>query len=264
MSLLDLYNTSVSFKFYSETVSISRNTLVALCRLMVTSPLSNHRDIQGLYLEGDHYFQKVLLANVADLEEPEIARITGVTPIIEGSELPFHLTRNDLKISLSGKLVIGKLKQSVEVVVAHFGKLTGYTAGLRIELPLRSTFTMKPPSGIHEKILPDLPEGHYEWEAIVNDEKDSGEIDLPASRFPLPIQRLTELIHTPYTIRLTSGGNRFAISRHKMQELGVMLSAADPKWFLDVVSLFEKQNFFPETAPDPNHVQPRWGMGTHG
>ncbi|MFH0997180.1 MAG: hypothetical protein V1844_17040 [Pseudomonadota bacterium] len=110
MSLLDLYNTSVRFKFFSETVSISRNTLNDLCRLLVTSPLSNHRNIQGLCLEGDHYFRKVRLTNVVDLKEPEIARVTVVTPIMEGSELPFHLTRNDLEISMPCKLDIGKLK----------------------------------------------------------------------------------------------------------------------------------------------------------
>jgi hypothetical protein len=262
MSPLDFYNTSVRFKFFSETVSISRNTLEDLCALMVTSPLPNHRDIQGLFLEGDHYFRKVRLANVADLEDLEIARVTGVTPIREESELPFHLTRNDLEISLpTGKLDIGKLKQSVVEVVGHFGKLTGYTAGLRIELPLRGALTVQLSKRIYEQILPDLPKGCYAWEAIVNDEMDSDEIGLPASfaGFPKFIQELANRIHTPYALRLTSGGNRFAISCNQMQELGVILSAADPKWFLEVVSLFEKQNFFPETAPDQDHILPRFG-----
>ncbi|MFH0994697.1 MAG: hypothetical protein V1844_04265 [Pseudomonadota bacterium] len=262
MSAIDLNNTSVRFKFYSETVSISRNSLEALCKLMATSPLSSHRDIKGLLLEGDHYFRKVSLNSVAGLDELETAQVTGVTPIREDSEIPFHLTRNDLEISLpTDKLDIGKLKQSIEAVAVHFGKLTGYTAGLRIELPLRGACTTPLFNEIYYKILPYLPDGSYTWEAIVNDKMVSDEIVLPASSdvFCKSIPRIpSRVLNTPYTLRLTSGGNRIVISNHQKQELGVILSAADPKWFLKVVGLFEKQNLFPETAPEKEQV-PQFG-----
>lgn len=258
MSPLDLYKTSVHLKFFAEALSISKKTITALCETLEKSPLPTHCDIQWLYLRGDRYFRKVRMANVSDLEEQEIVRATSVTPICEEDGLPFLLTSDQLEVYLpTEELTFEGLTKAVREVAAHFGDLPGYRAGMRIELPLRGAFGGGLSRLIYKQILPQLPAGDYGFEVLWNRQTNRGRIALPKpfQELPASIRQIANVIHSPYTARMTINGNSLAVSCHKRQELGVILSATDLDWFLEVMNLCKKQGVFPEPAEVPVYFQ---------
>jgi len=264
VSPLNLYNTSVHLNFFAEAVSISKKTIMALCEILEKGPLPTHCDIQWLYLRGDRYFRKVRTANVIDLEEKEIDRATSVTPICEGKDLPFLLTSDQLEVYLSTeKLTFEGLTKAVREVAAHFGHLAGYGAGMRIELPLRGAFGGRLSNLIYKQILPKLPAGNYGFEVLWNKKTDQGEIALPKTfeELPASIRQIANVIRSPYAVRMTTNGSRFVVSCHKLKELGVILSAANLDWFLEVMQICREKGAFRERfeMPASHRFMPTFG-----
>ena len=97
-----LHKTSIYFKRFFPIASFTQKSFAALCRQIDDFPLKkDFPKIKGLYLDGDHFFKKILMDDADKLGIEDIHQIESITPIVDDpARLPFVFQRNCFEIIL--------------------------------------------------------------------------------------------------------------------------------------------------------------------
>lgn len=262
---LELYDTSIVFKFFSDRVAIGKDTLPLLAGTLEDSPLAERFPAPtGVHLFGDRISRTVALGAISDLTEDETARVDRIEPLFQGRHRPFLLTRDRLEIDLpTAGLRFGPLMETVDHVVAHFGDLPGLQAGRRIEMPVSGALTERLLRQILLQVLPALPPGAYRYEVVVGTDRERGDLTTPTSAEGLPeeVRDLTIPLRTPFSVRFVCGADRLAIVRSRARRLDVTVSGSTTEWFQAVAGLLQAAGAFeaPDATVQKPPVLPRFG-----
>ena len=263
---LELYDTSIFFKFFSDRVAIGKDTLLLVAGRLEDSPLANFFPaVTGFQLFGDRFSRMVPPAALPDLAESDIARADRIEPLVQGRHQPFLLTRDRLEIDLpTAGFRFEPLLTTVDLVNAHIGDLPGLQAGRRIEMPVSGALTERLLTQLLHLVLPALPAADYRYEVVVGNDSDFGVISTPrtAERLPDKVRDLAIPLRTPFSVRFACGADRLAIVRSRSRRLEVTICGSTSVWFRAVAGLLQEAGLFevPDATVRQPPVLPRFGF----
>ena len=259
---LRFHETTIYFKQFFAATVFDKSSFANLCEKIEEFPLKeDYSKIKGLYLEGEHFFKKVLIQEAKELDLDEIEQIKSITPIIDEMPLPFVIENNYFEVSLptEGKS-FEKIMDSVSTINKYFTGILESITGKKIEIHLRGGIGKILSRQIYKKAIPNFSKGTYKYETMMNKEVKSGEMFLPTEFEKLPdnVKKFVKVVRGQYICKLIDNKNRIILKQTRDQEIGLSLYSDQCEWFQNALNVCKKAELFEPAGylPKQYHILP--------
>ncbi len=236
-----------------------------LCQRLKRFPLLNPSiNIKGLFLSGDYFFKKIAFSEIQDVTFKEIPQINSIIPIFDHNELiPYDLSQETFELNIPTE------NRSTEEISSHLAKVNRFLENLIVELDedrscpqIEIHIPGQLSSSLFRKIIKDavtqFPRDSYTYEALIKNNKKTGQLDLPsnAKMLPADIKQLVDNINPQNYLRLSLKNKLFVLKQVKRSELGISIFSDELQWFDSILSRFDKAGLFvPKTEPTPDFIK---------